>query len=448
MMLALALAVNAQAAERLPLPVPPIPKGATLLSQTIGDKSNVAKFDLQGTSVSQVITLVYMEAFKQAYVIDPAVLRDDRIVSFRFDASKGDIRQFWIDFLDSLGFAIESRKGVDFVTVKKAEEKAEKAERELEVFVYRAQYRPLSYLVGLLSPLFKVGNFTVNRVVHPPVATALIGASSSPGGAPNSPPLVPPGSAAATIDTDSDTMIFQGMHEEIAKLKKLLPQVDTPTGEVAVKAVVYEVTTDENAGTAFSLALNILGSKLGVNVGAPGALSNSISLKTSSIEAAFSALSGDSRFKAVSTPILRVKSGSQARLMVGQDVPTLGAVSYPQGGGQAVQSVAYQSSGVILSLTPQVREAGIDVQIDQQMSDFVKTESGVNNSPTLTKRSLSTTVTAADGELIVLGGLTQDKNSNSSSGLPFFPKFMRTTGDATSRTEILLLLQVSKLDKR
>ncbi len=295
--LALALVTSAQAAERLQLPVPPIPKGATLLSQTVGDKSNVAKFDLQGTSVSQVISLVYMEAFKQAYVIDPAVLRDDRIVSFRFDASKGDMRQFWIDFLDSLGFAVETRKGVDFVTVKRPEEKAEKAERELDVFVYRSQYRPLSYLVSLLSPLFKVGNFTVNRAVHPPTPTALIGAPSVPGGAPGSPPSVPPGSAAATIDTDSDTLIFQGTPEEIAKLKKLLPQVDTASGEVAVKAVVYEVTTGERSGTAFSLALNILGGKLGVSLGDAGKLSNSVSFKNSTIDAAFSALANDSRFK-------------------------------------------------------------------------------------------------------------------------------------------------------
>lgn len=48
--------------------------------------------------------------------------------------------------------------------------------------------------------------------------------------------------------------------------------------------------------------------------------------------------------------------------------------------------------------------------VDQQISDFASTRSGVNNSPTLTKRSLITTVSTRDGELIVLGGLTQDKS--------------------------------------
>ncbi|UMR31060.1 type II and III secretion system protein [Massilia sp. MB5] len=63
----------------------------------------------------------------------------------------------------------------------------------------------------------------------------------------------------------------------------------------------------------------------------------------------------------------------------------------------------------------------------------------------LTKRSLSTTVNAADCELIVLGGLTQEKNSANSSGLSFLPKFMRSDAHYDSRTELLLLLQVDRV---
>lgn len=158
-------------------------------------------------------------------------------------------------------------------------------------------------------------------------------------------------------------------------------------------------------------------------------------------------LAADSRFKAVSTPRIRVKSGQQAKLVVGQDVPTLGAVTIPQGGAQAVQSIEYRSSGVILGLSPIVREGGVELLVDQQISDFARTETGVNNSPTLTKRSLSTTVNAVDGELIVLGGLTQEKNSSSSTGLPFLPSFMRSDSRNDTRTELLLLLQVERVAK-
>jgi len=79
------------------------------------------------------------------------------------------------------------------------------------------------------------------------------------------------------------------------------------------------------------------------------------------------------------------------------------------------------------------------------VSDFSKTQTGVNNSPTLSKRALTTTVTVADGELVVLGGLTQDKRSTGNSGLSFLPHFMRTSNDSDGQTEIILMMQVSKL---
>ncbi|MBR7791675.1 type II secretory pathway protein [Undibacterium sp. FT147W] len=399
---------------------------------SIGTSTNEAaiKFDFQSVNVAQIISLVYLEALKQPYVIDPAVLRDERLVSFRFDASTGDLKTFWQNFLDSLEISIESRHGVDYVTVKKPVQTTAPA---LDVLVYHPRYRQVSYLTGLLTPLFTAGSFTVNRTVRAPVS-----AKSSPSDA-------PPGSAAAMIDQDSDTLVFQGTQDELAKLNKILPQVDTATGEVVVKAVVYEVTTGNSEGSAFGLALNVLGGKLGLSIGGGSTLADSVSIKSASIDSAFSALSGDTRFKAISTPQVRVKSGAQARFTVGQDVPTLGAVTYSQNGSQPVQSVEYRSSGVILSLSPTVRESTVDMTIDQQISDFAKTETGVNNSPTLTKRQLSTTVSISDGELVLIGGLTQDKNTDTHSGLPFLPQFLHSKNNTGSRTEILLLLQVSKI---
>lgn len=390
------------------------------------------KFDFQSVNVAQVISLVYLEALKQPYVIDPSVLKDDRLVSFRFDTGSGNLKYFWREFVDSLGFQIETRNGVDYLFLKKAPEEIKPV---TEVFVYRPQYRQVSYLTGLLTPLFTSGTFTVNRPVHASV------------GAKNPPNSAAPGSAAASIDQDSDTLVFQGTSEEVSKLKKIIPLVDVATGEVVVKLVVYEVTTGKTEGSAFGLALNLLGGRFGLSIGNVNSLANSISIKSANIDAALSALSGDTRFNAISTPQLRVKSGTQARLTVGQDVPTLGAVTYPQNGGQPVQSVEYRSSGVILDLLPVVRESTVDMTIDQQISDFAKTQTGVNNSPTLTKRQLSTTVSVADGELVLIGGLTQDKNTDVHSGMSFLPKLFHTKSNDDSRTEIILMIQVTKVQQ-
>lgn len=390
-------------------------------------------FTLDGVPVSQVLRIVFSEVVKGSYVLDPQVVIDQRPVSFRWDSTKGDIRPFLSSFLDVLGYQMKSKGGVDFISTK--DEKKE-VEPEKDFFVYRPKYRDGSYLVDLLSPLFK-GSFTSKRGVQ-----ALDGSKADQ-------KAVPPGSAAALIERKSDTLIFNGSEPEVLKLQKILAQVDVPGGQVLVRGVLYEVQTSVAEGSAFQLAASLLSGKFGISLGVAGpALGNALSLKSTgslSIDAVLSALSTDSRFKVVSSPSLRVRDGATAKLTVGQEVPVLGALSFPQGAGQAVQSVEYRSSGVIFDLTPQIRESGVDLNVLQQVSNFINTTSGVNGSPTLTKRELSTSVSMSDGDVIVLGGLNENKESATNSGLPFFPSFMRSNSKDQSNSEILLILQVTKI---
>jgi general secretion pathway protein D len=386
------------------------------------------KFDFQQVGVSQVIGLVYLQALHQQYVISPEVLRDERVVSFRFESDKGDLRQFWRAFLDSLGIAVETRNGIDFVSIKKQEASL----LTHEVFVYRPKYRSLPYLVDLLSSVFRNGAFSVQRVVK-----------TQPGE--QTPANPPPASAAGMIQNQqSDMLIFDGSPDEILKLKQLLAQVDIASGEVMVSGIIYEVSTTKTDGSAFSLALNLLGGKFSLNLGVK-TLENSIQFSNATIDAVASALSTDTRFKIVTSPRLRVRSGASSRLMVGQEVPILGTVSYPQGSSTPVRSVEYRSSGVIFDVNPTVRESVIDLDIAQQLSNFVKTDNGVNDSPTLIKRELRTSVSVQDGEVIVLGGLSEDKETTGQSGLSFFPIFPLSKSGDKGQTEFLLILKLQRL---
>jgi general secretion pathway protein D len=387
-----------------------------------------ASFDFQGINVAQVLQLIYSEVLVTPYVIDPEVLTDVRSVSFRYSAEKGDIRVFLSAFLDSLGFAVETRKGVDFIVKRKPEDKTE---LELENFVYRPQHRDVNYISRLLSPLFK-GGFSVNRAIR--VAE---GAKSDK--------APPDGSAAALLDQNADVLVFSGTDKEIAKLKKLLPQVDFALGEVVVRGVVYEVTTSEKDGSAFGLLASLASGKLNIGLGSTNAIGNFIQFKNASLDSVYAMLANDSRFKVMSSPSMRIRSGASGKFSVGQDVPILGSVSYPTGAGQAVQSVEYRTSGVIFDIAPTVREGVIDLSIDQQLSNFITTTTGVNNSPTLTKRALKTSVGVQDGDLIVLGGLTETKESNGRDGLSFLPKFLHSSSKENSKSEILLVLQVQRI---
>ncbi|QOY94739.1 hypothetical protein IM543_02150 [Massilia sp. UMI-21] len=228
-------------------------------------------------------------------------------------------------------------------------------------------------------------------------------------------------------------------------LKKLLSQVDTAVGDVLVRGVLYEVQTTNNDGSAFSLALNLLGGKLGLSFGSIGNSNTShISFRSTTIDAVLSSLSTDSRFTVKSTPTLRVQSGQSGRFTVGEDVPVLGAESYPSSGA-AVQSVEYRSSGLIFELLPVVHENSVDLQVLQQMSSFVSTNTGVNNSPTLIKRELKTSLSVADGELVVIGGLTEDKAATVRTSPGWLPKLSLNKTRDKNKTEMVLVLQLNKL---
>ncbi len=394
----------------------------------VGPKSAAARFDFQSIGVAQVIQLIYSEALSTAYVIDPDVLADARTVSFRYSSDKGDLRQFIKAFLGALGYAVETRDGVDFIAKRR---EAERVEIEDEAFVYRPRYPDVPYLSRLLSPLFK-GTFSINRAVR----AAEVPKSDKP---------VPDGSAAALVDQTADALIFSGSTREVEKLKRLLAQVDAAVGEVLVRGVVYEVNDTDKAGSAIGALVNVLGSKLSMGLGTMDSIGSFIRFKNSSFDAIYSALSSDSRFKVLSSPTLRIRSGASGSFSVGQDVPVLGALSYPQGAGQAVQSVEYRSSGVLFGIQPTVRDAVIELNIDQQLSNFIATTTGVNNSPTLTKRALKTSVGVQNGDVIVLGGLTENKETQSRDGVSFLPRFLDSKGSEKSRTEVLLVLQVERI---
>ncbi len=160
---------------------------------------------------------------------------------------------------------------------------------------------------------------------------------------------------------------------------------------------------------------------------------------------AIAALDADSRFHVVTSPNLRVASGKHGRLNVGQSVPVISSVSYPTSSGAPVQSVSYEDAGVIFDVLPTVKDDVIDTDVTVEISDFQKTSTGVNNSPTKNTRKSETSMTLQDGEVVVMGGLSQSKDSKVRSGVSWLPSFMDGRTADASRSDIVLVLQVSKI---
>jgi type II secretory pathway component GspD/PulD (secretin) len=394
--------------------------------------------------LADLVRVVYVHAFPAIpYTVDPATLQDRRPVSFRWHTGDGDFRAVFSAFLHGLGYELVTHGRLDVVRPLPPEVKASAVEdSSQEVFVYKPRFRDGVQLIEMVAPLFS-GRFTSQRSMN-------IAAPSAPavahGSAPAASPIAgPSGSLLDLANRKSDEVIFAGSSREVAALRKLFDQLDVDPGQVVVTGALYEVNTSSQQSSALQLAASVLGDRFRFSLGAAQEAGSYVSLRSASVSAIMQALDTDSRFKVLSSPLLRVASGQSASLTVGNDVPVLGAITYPIAGGAPVQSVDYRSSGVLFTIAPVVRDGSISVKVNQQVSSFVATTTGVNNSPTLTKRELSTSVSVADGDVVVIGGLREDKDSSTVSRPPFWMSLFGSKSREAAHSEILLFLQLRKM---
>ena len=127
----------------------------------------------------------------------------------------------------------------------------------------------------------------------------------------------------------------------------------------------------------------------------------------------------------VSTPNLITLDNEEAKIVVGENVPFItGQFTNTGTAGAAVnpfQTIERKDVGVTLRIRPQIGEGGaVRMTVFQEQSS-VKTDTAAgttNAGPSTSKRSIEGTVTVDDGQILVLGGLIEDRYINIKSKVP------------------------------
>lgn len=240
-------------------------------------------------------------------------------------------------------------------------------------------------------------------------------------------------------------VVFAGRPEVNQRALQLLEKFDRPTAAVNVKAVVVEYTESNEKSNAFEALASLFDSHLGISISSGTRTGNGITINTTSLKAILTAMEGDSRFKYVAEPSLKVLDGEKGKITVGQEVPTRGQVTM-DANGNSLQSIVYKTAGVMLELAPKIYRDTIVLTVNQQISTFTTTTTSGIDSPTVMKRDLSTTLDAKSGDVIVMAGMDETRESSNRSGFSFLPKAMQGSGSNNSRSQILLLLEVNRAD--
>ena len=151
--------------------------------------------------------------------------------------------------------------------------------------------------------------------------------------------------------------------------------------------------------------------------------------------------------KVVSSPQVLVSSNTEAKIQVGQKVPYVKQGASSTSSTEILQNYDWEDVGVILTVTPQITSTElISLEVKQELSEKVATPDLNIQSPTFNKRIVETSMTIANGQTMVIGGLIQEKTKDSLDGLPFInqiPILNRLTGDTDAsieRTELLVMI--------
>ncbi|VVE89478.1 type II secretory pathway protein [Pandoraea bronchicola] len=390
-------------------------------------------------NVGQLVDLLYSEALGVPHVISSDVLQDTRLVSFRYDGKGRDLHSFVLDFLDSQGFAVTSKSGVDYVSRKSYDERKKVSQ---SLFVYRPRFRTAAYLARAVEPVLGAKTLASARPFAERTESDM-SAPPSDGTAVGQPGNPPPRATLALSAADELTCLCTD--EEIKRVAAALKEIDAAAGEVLIRGWVYEVSNTRANNSAFSIAARAFGTSVSMSNGATDSDPTALRFSSSGLDMALSLLNADTRFKQISDPHVRVTSGERVRLNVGSRVPTLGSISYQGASGTPVQSVTYQDAGLIFEVEPVVMQEAIEVRLTEQISSFVPTTNGVNNSPTKNTREIKTTISAKDGEVILLGGLVQDGDSSTKNSPGWLPSFLDGHSASSGRTEVVLVLQVQRV---
>lgn len=259
-------------------------------------------------------------------------------------------------------------------------------------------------------------------------------------------------------EADTNALVITAPPKVMRTLQNIIDKLDIRRAQVHVEAIIAEVSSNNSAELGITWAIadesgedgpagltNFPGSGVGIGqVGAAAAASGdsaaqalgSILSSASGLSLGFGrirdgdvsfvgllrALAGNSTTNILSTPSLTTMDNEEAEISVGQEVPFLTGSFTNTGANQGninpFQTIQRKEVGLNLKLKPQISDADtIVLYIEQEVSSLSQGAQGAVDLIT-DKRTINTSVVAESGEIIVLGGLIDERVRESEQRVP------------------------------
>lgn len=277
-------------------------------------------------------------------------------------------------------------------------------------------------------------------------------------------------SAASSVkviaDRDNNALLILANGAEYEKIEEAIKKLDVVPRQVLVEVTIAEVQLSGaltyglewffNSGNndVTGKLVNSYGTAGGALPANPTGTPNAPLPFTAvwrttggNISAVLSALSKSTKVNVLSSPHVMVTDNQTAKINVGASVPVAGSSTLTNAGVSVVTSVSYVDTGVVLSVRPHINAGGlVTLEVSQEVSDVVKTETSGISSPTINKRSAQTIVNVQSGDTMVLAGLIKDNKIAGSQGLPLLSEIpvvgalFGAKSDTSERSELIITI--------
>ncbi|MCO6431870.1 MAG: type II secretion system secretin GspD [Deltaproteobacteria bacterium] len=275
-----------------------------------------------------------------------------------------------------------------------------------------------------------------------------------------------------SADPATNSLIIYGSKADYEKIVQLLKQLDVKRRQVLVEAILLEVGVDDSNSMSTEFLTSTGGADGGVAVKSdfgnlaslfqnPNALSSfsvaaasagtltlpgGIKVPTQSV--LLRAAKENANANVLSSPNILATDNEPAYIIVGQNVPFVASQATSDVNlNNTFNQIDRQDVGITLRLTPQISsEDYVTLNIFTEVSNLLERTLASPLGPTTTVRTSETTAIAKDGQMIVIGGLMSDDNTDAESGVPFLSDIpvlghlFRSTASRTRRTNLLIFI--------
>ncbi|APD87571.1 type II and III secretion system protein [Alteromonas sp. Mex14] len=362
-------------------------------------------------------------------------------------SSNSPIRLLPLSTTGQLIVFAKSKEVLDYIIDwAKTLESQRQSEVQKGLFSYQVQSTQATHIVDLLRQLGVAQGgvgaaATNNESGNAPNVSSNVGSSNAQG--------------RYAVDEQLNTILFSGSGKDWLQALNMIKRLDKPAPSVMIEVILAEVTLDEEDQSAIEWlakgavdSFDVVGKTLG-GLGYTGAGLDLTFSNAGDTRLALNFLYRNTRSTIRSRPRVMVKSGQEASIDVGDRVPiiTSNVQSTVTNNASIVQQVSYVDTGVLLDIKPTVHATGfVDIEISQELSEATIDENPTINSPTISTRSINTTLTLRDGGSVLIGGLIRSSDSEAETGvpvlgkLPGIGKLFRGDSGTQRRTELMVMI--------